>query len=110
MGLRCNIPDTTGADRSGTCIKNCTRKEGDACGGIAGLQCCDANSPQLLKCLITETYPDAMGKCVSTCRKEGDPCGGFAGLRCCDTNSPQLLKCRITAKYPDALGKCVKAQ
>ena len=44
--------------------------QGQPCGGIAGLKC-----PNNMECKITDTYPDAMGTCVSmtnyTCPANG---------------------------------------
>jgi eight-cysteine-cluster-containing protein len=49
---------------AGTCPQDCVsgcRKEGEFCGGIAGIQCCSG-----FTCHLDGTYPDAGGKCVKS--------------------------------------------
>jgi hypothetical protein len=62
---------------------------GASCGGIANLKCSAGR-----RCVITETYPDAMGNCYRQC-------GGIAGIQC-----PASLTCVLDGTYPDASGTC----
>ena len=66
---------------------------GKICGGFAGLTC-----PSGQSCVITDSHPDATGKCAV---QAGQTCGGFAGLTC-----PSGQSCVITDSHPDATGKC----
>ena len=45
-------------EKEGTQPRAC-RNEGEFCGGIAGIMCCEG-----LTCQLEGTYPDAGGKCV----------------------------------------------
>ena len=67
--------------------------DGKICGGFAGLSC-----PSGQRCVITDTHPDATGKCAA---QTAQTCGGIAGLAC-----PSGQSCVITASHPDATGTC----
>jgi hypothetical protein len=74
---------------------------GALCGGIAGLHC-----KKGLVCSITDSHPDATGKCTKPATGgQGSLCGGLAGLRC---NAG--LTCKFASPpIPDKPGTCVKA-
>jgi hypothetical protein len=92
-------------------------KEGQTCGGVAGLRCSKG-----LTCELSSNAPDASGKCVKepTAGTEGGMCGGIAGVQCksglvCDLSTGPRPGTQPPTPPPgsvgmpiEAIGTCVK--